>query len=81
MVLVHNSALFENTHSFAKVKLPHENFKALRWNGKAKKFEDQPTDILEQHHFDYDQKEFIDYEMYIPSTFTSGKATVFKIIE
>jgi len=69
IVIVQNPQL-KSQKSYAKIKLPNKNYKALMWsNGK---FVDAGSDILEQQHYNYDGKEFIDHEMYLPSEFSAN---------
>ena len=77
IVAVQNPQL-KQFKSYAKIKLPSKNYKAQKWqNGK---FVDVPSDVLEQQHYNYDFKEFNDYEMYLPNEFSANQLSIFKII-
>jgi len=80
LVVVQNPASVDSRHTFANLKLPHKNFKAQKWNSVSFKFEDMPSDLFEQHHFNYEQKEFIDFEMVVPGPYSTGELTLLKVI-
>lgn len=78
IVAVQNPQL-KSVKSYAKIKLPSKNYKAQKLsNGK---FVDVPSDVLEQQHYNYDFKEFNDYEMYLPHQFDANQLSIFKIIK
>lgn len=80
MVVIQNPASIDSRHLYAKVKLPNKNFKVQKWQADSAKFVDAPSDILEQHHFNYEQKEFTDYEMFVPGEYSAGQLSVLKVM-
>ena len=61
--------------------MPQKDYKALKWSQEQGQFVNVESDIIEQNHFDYSTKKFVEYEMFIPTNFEANKAEVFKIIK
>lgn len=80
-VLAYNSQMTTRKNSFVEVKLPQKDYKAQKWSQEQGQFVNVESDIIEQNHFDYSTKKFVDYEMFIPTNFEANKAEVFKIIK
>lgn len=85
LVVVHNPNQFNS--NFARIKLPHNRFKAKVWYSKQKKFIKVHSDILEQASFvespDKNQngkKQFVDFEMFLP-TFINKDFLLYRITE